>query len=159
MDMSMTEITWLGQMGLIVKTESTAVCIDYYASDDAGRLTPVPIAAGDIRGIDAFLGTHDHLDHIDHESWKVWAQTCPDARFIFPMAHKAAVLSDGVSPEKAVGLNDGESVRIGDITVRAIPCGMKACLAGSRLTDRSMSNCCQSTAVTRSVIAITASGT
>ncbi len=116
----MTEITWLGQMGLIVKTESTAVCIDYYASDDAGRLTPVPIAAGDIKGIDAFLGTHDHLDHIDHESWKVWAQTCPDARFIFPMAHKAAVLSDGVSPEKAVGLNDGESVRIGDITVRAI---------------------------------------
>jgi hypothetical protein len=22
-----------------------------------------------------FLGTHDHLDHIDHEAWKIWAKS------------------------------------------------------------------------------------
>ena len=116
----MLELTWMGQMGLIVKSETTAICIDYFASKDPGRLTPVPVAAEELKGIDAFLGTHDHLDHIDHESWKVWAQTNPEARFLFPRAHEEAVLADGVSRENAVGLNDGETVQIGDMTIRAI---------------------------------------
>lgn len=71
----MLELTWMGQMGLIVKSETTTICIDYFASKDPGRLTPVPVAAEELKGIDAFLGTHDHLDHIDHKSWKVWART------------------------------------------------------------------------------------
>ena len=111
---------WLGQMGLMVRMGKTLVCVDYYASDSADRRVSPPIPAAEMEGIDAFLGTHNHLDHIDHEAWKIWAKTCPGAQFIFPAAHQASVEADGISPERCIGLNDGESCRIGDITVHAI---------------------------------------
>ena len=111
---------WLGQMGLMIKTENTTICIDYYASPDDARQTLAPIAAEELIGVDAFLGTHDHLDHIDHEAWKVWARTNPDAKFIFPRMHRRTVLYDGVKEGNAIGLNDGESIVIGDFTINAI---------------------------------------
>jgi L-ascorbate metabolism protein UlaG (beta-lactamase superfamily) len=116
----MVTVTWLGQMGLLVKSEKTTLCIDYYATPDKDRQTPVPIPADELKGIDAFLGTHDHLDHIDHEAWKIWAKTNPSAKFVFPRKHEASVLADGVVLENAIGLNEGESVKIGDLTIHAI---------------------------------------
>ncbi len=107
-------------MGLIIKSDKTTICIDYYASDDASRQTPVPIPADELKGIDAFLGTHDHLDHIDHDAWRIWAKTNPEARFIFPEIHRDKVLADGVDKDKAAGLNDGESIQIGDMKIHAI---------------------------------------
>ena len=111
---------WLGQMGLMIKAGNTVLCLDYYASPDASRQTRPPILAAELEGIHAFLGTHDHLDHIDHEAWKIWAKTCPEAKFIFPESHRKTVLTDGMAPENAWGLNDGESVKVGDLTVHAI---------------------------------------
>ena len=111
---------WLGQMGLIVKSGHTTLCIDYYASPDASRQTQPPVPADELTGIDAFLGTHDHLDHMDHEAWKIWAETNPDAKFIFPGKHRDSVLADGVAARNAVGLNDGESVMIGSFLIHAI---------------------------------------
>ena len=68
-------LTWLGQMGLKVRIGGTTVFVDYFASDHPGRQVAPPIPAEEVAGVDAFLGTHDHLDHIDHEAWKVWART------------------------------------------------------------------------------------
>ncbi len=107
-------------MGLLVKTGGMTLCIDYFASPMEGRQTPPPLAEETLTGIDAFLGTHDHVDHIDHEAWKVWARTNPQAKFIFPRAHMEAVLADGVTEENAVGLNDGETYQLGDITIHAV---------------------------------------
>ena len=70
----MVELTWLGQMGFILKTKTTTICIDYFATPMDERLVPPPIEAEKLTGIDAFLGTHDHLDHIDHNAWKTWAK-------------------------------------------------------------------------------------
>ncbi len=117
---SSVTLKWLGQMGLMLTAGDTTILIDYFASDDPGRQVKPPIPAGDLTGVDAFLGTHDHLDHIDHEAWKIWAQNNPEARFVFPRAHMDAVLSDGVREACAIGLDDGESCRIGDFTVHAI---------------------------------------
>ena len=110
---------WLGQMGLIVKLGGTVLSIDYYATADADRQVPPPIPAEALTGVDAFLGTHDHIDHIDHPAWKIWAKTCPEARFVAPRFCLEPLLADGHAPERLVGLNDGESCRIGDVTVRA----------------------------------------
>ncbi len=112
---------WLGQMGFIIKSAHTTLCIDYYASPDELRQTPIPIPAEDLKGIDAFLGTHDHIDHIDHESWRIWAKTNPKAKFIFPAAHRNKVIEDGVRTDQAVGVNAGESLQIGDMKIHAIP--------------------------------------
>ena len=111
---------WLGQMGLLIDTGSTRICVDYFASPLEGRQTPPPFPADTLTGIDMFIGTHDHIDHIDHEAWKVWAKTNPDAKFIFPRVHLKSVLGDGVSEANAIGLNDGESYKFGDITIHAI---------------------------------------
>jgi len=111
---------WLGQMGLLVKMGGTVLCIDYFASPDPGRLVEPPVPAAEMEGVDAFLGTHNHLDHIDHEAWKTWAVCCPGAKFVFPELHRREVLRDGIPEGRCLGLNDGESCRIGEVTVRSI---------------------------------------
>ncbi|MBQ4226768.1 MAG: MBL fold metallo-hydrolase [Clostridia bacterium] len=113
-------VWWLSQMGLLIKLGETLLCVDYYASDDPARTVPPPIPVREVAGIDVFLGTHDHSDHIDHPSWALWAKTCPDARFVFPAVHRSAVLADGVKPQNCFGLNDGQSVRLGNVTIRAL---------------------------------------
>lgn len=113
-------IYWLGQMGMLIRTGSVNICIDYYASLDKMRQSLPPIPANELTGIDAFIGTHDHLDHIDHESWKIWGKTNPQAKFIFPKKCEEAVLADGIAVENLAGINDGESVQIGDVTIHAI---------------------------------------
>lgn len=113
-------IKWLGQMGLMIKAGDVTICVDYYASPDPSRQTPPPIPADELKGVDAFLGTHDHLDHIDHEAWKIWAKTNPGAKFIFPRKHMEAVLAAGINPENAIGLNEGESFMLGAVKISAI---------------------------------------
>lgn len=74
----------------------------------------------EVLDIDIFLGTHDHLDHIDHGAWKIWANINPRAKFVFPAAHMDKIIADGVDVHNAVALNDGESVRLGNVTIHAI---------------------------------------
>ena len=111
---------WLGQMGLLIRLGNTVLCVDYFATEIPERLTPPSVPAAEMKGVDAFLGTHNHLDHIDHGSWQVWAKTCPEARFVFPAFHRQEVLADGITENRCLGLNDGETCRIGDVTVHAI---------------------------------------
>ncbi len=117
----MAELKWLGQMGLMIKSGNTTMCIDYYATQDGSRQTPPPFPAEELRNVDIFAGTHDHLDHIDHEAWKIWAKNIPDAKFVFPVMHRDSVLADGIAPENAMGINAGDTLQIGSITIHAIP--------------------------------------
>ncbi len=111
---------WLGQMGLMVKIGKTVVCMEYFATPGYGRQTEPPIPTDGVRGVDAFLGTHDHLDHIDHEAWRTWAVTNPEAKFVFPRAHSVKLSEDGINGGRGIGINAGESVSIGDITIHAV---------------------------------------
>ena len=111
---------WLGQMGLLVKMGDTVLCVDCYASPGPGRRIPPLFPAESVSGITAFLGTHNHLDHMDHEAWRIWARQCPDALFVFPEAHRRCVLEDGVPEKNCRGLNHGESCCIGVIRVHAV---------------------------------------
>ncbi len=111
---------WLGQMGLLIKMGETVLCIDYFASDLPERQVTPPIPTAEMKGIQAFLGSHNHLDHMDHEAWRTWAKSCPDAKFVFPAMHQQAVFSDGIPADRCMGLNDGESCRIGGVMIHAI---------------------------------------
>ena len=117
----MVSIAWLGQMGLKISVNATTVFVDYFATDCPGRRTPVPVAVEGVRGVDAFLGTHDHLDHIDHDAWRVWASVCPEAKFVFPSVHRQSVLDDGVPEARQLGIDAGQSVRVGEVTIHALP--------------------------------------
>lgn len=111
---------WLGQMSLLMKMGNTVLCADYFATEIPERQVPPPVPAAEMAGVGLFLGTHDHLDHIDHAAWQAWAQCCPEAKFIFPAFHRQAVLADGIPENRCLGMNDGESIRIGEVTVRAV---------------------------------------
>ena len=115
------ELTWLGQMGLWIKIGKTNIMIDYFASDVPRRQVPPPIPVQEVTGISFFLGTHDHDDHMDHPSWKVWANTCPQAKFLFPAVHRNRLLADGIPFDRLLGINAGDTMQIGDITIRALP--------------------------------------
>ena len=120
-DRARATLTWLGQMGLKVEIGETTLFVDYFASELPGRRSAPPIPAGKVRGASAFLGTRDHLDHIDHGAWRIWARTCPKAKFVFPSTHRPSVAADGVPEERMLPIDVGEAVRIGEVTVRAIP--------------------------------------
>ena len=111
---------WLGQMGYLIKMGDTVLCIDYFAAPMENRQTPPAIPMEEVEGVTAFLGTHDHLDHIDHVAWKVWGKTCPQAKFICSKAHTQTVQEDGITAENVLGINEGESIQIGDVTIHAI---------------------------------------
>ena len=111
---------WLGQMGLWIKMGETVLSVDYFAAERPDRAVQPPVPVGEVTGIDAFLGTHNHDDHMDHVSWRVWAKTCPDAKFVYPAIHKADVLADGITEDRHLGLTDGASVTVGEVTIHAI---------------------------------------
>ena len=46
---------WLGQMGLIIKSGSTMIVIDYFAAPSPIRQVTPPIPAEELTGVDAFL--------------------------------------------------------------------------------------------------------
>ncbi len=117
----MASVTWLGQMGLQIRMGTTTILVDYFATDTPERRFPAPIPASEVRGIDGFAGTHDHLDHIDHTAWRVWARSCPGARFVFPSTHRQAVLDDGIPGDRLLPIDAGQRVQIGKITIRAVP--------------------------------------
>ena len=118
--MAKATLRWLGQMGFLMTIGKTTLSVDYFASEWPGRRVAPPIPAGELTGIDAFLGSHDHGDHIDHDSWKIWAKSCPDAKFIFPSVHLKSVLDDGVKIGNALGTDAWDSLTIGDVKITAI---------------------------------------
>lgn len=68
------KITWIGQAGLLIKTDLATLIIDPYLSDSVGALNPqkhrrIPVDESlfDIAP-DLLLFTHNHLDHYDPES-------------------------------------------------------------------------------------------
>ena len=60
------QVTWLGQAGLLVRTNGLTVMIDPYLSDSVGkpRCTPIDESVFAEKP-DVMVFTHDHLDHYD----------------------------------------------------------------------------------------------
>jgi N-acyl-phosphatidylethanolamine-hydrolysing phospholipase D len=66
-------VSWLGHASLLLRAGSRWVLIDPMLSPTAGpvagvgpaRLTPLPLAAGELPHIDLVLISHDHYDHLD----------------------------------------------------------------------------------------------
>ena len=71
---------WLGQAGFIIKSPAEKiVALDPYLTNsckalgeevgfDMDRLVPPPLSPEDLVGIDLYLMTHSHQDHLDPET-------------------------------------------------------------------------------------------
>jgi L-ascorbate 6-phosphate lactonase len=115
-------LCWLGQHSFVLKLGKTVVYIDPYLSPNSKRLFPPPITAEELTNADIITGSHDHIDHIDRPVWPTIAAKSPNALFILPKAVRDSVRKETGIPENRIkGINYGETVRIGDISISAIP--------------------------------------
>lgn len=115
------KIRWIGQSGYILSDEKTTIYIDPYLSDAveriAGRkrMVPAAISASDIKA-DAFICTHNHLDHVDID---LIAQMNTDGiDFYAPSDCEETLKKPGV---KSFTAFDEESrIKIGGFEVKAV---------------------------------------
>ena len=115
---------WLGQAGFLLSCNGVRILVDPYLSDTlagkyAGqefphrRLMPPPIAPEELRGVDWCLCTHAHSDHMDPGTLPAVAKNNPGCRFVVPRAEVSTALARGAPESRAVPVDSGETVELG----------------------------------------------
>lgn len=134
---------WLGGSGFVFKTPAgTQIYIDPYLSNivegifGAGnrRGFPTPIEPEKVRA-EAVISTHWHEDHLDPGAIPVIARSSPATRFIMPPTATSRALSWGVPRDRVTALTAGQSLTVGDVTVRAVPARHEAGIPGWDVPD------------------------
>ncbi len=135
---------WLGQAGFAVRFGRHRLLIDPYLSDHLARkyhgtefphvrLTPAPIEAGEIRGLDLVLCSHRDGDHMDPGTLPLLAQTNPQCRIVVPRAEHESALRIGLPPSQLFLANDGDRIALGEeLEVRVIPSAHETLQTNSR---------------------------
>ncbi|HBC87030.1 MAG TPA: MBL fold metallo-hydrolase [Lentisphaeria bacterium] len=115
-------LCWLGQHSFALKLGKTIVYIDPYLSPSSHRLFAPPVPAEELTNADIITGSHDHTDHIDRKVWPTLAAKSPNAVFVLPKTVKDSVQKEtGIPENRLKGMNDGETIKIKDVTISAIP--------------------------------------
>jgi L-ascorbate metabolism protein UlaG (beta-lactamase superfamily) len=78
------------------------------------RRVPAP-AVDDLRGVDAILISHAHLDHLDHRSLRLLAGRCP---VVVPRGSASAVRRDWAPDVTELG--EGDRVPVGGVVVEGV---------------------------------------
>jgi L-ascorbate 6-phosphate lactonase len=124
-------IWWLGQAGFIIKTPGGQItALDPFLSNSCkpigeqhgfrmDRQIPPPLAGKDLVGIDLYLITHSHQDHLDPETIGPYRKAGGSARFLAPAEALERLHSIGVPQEQAIMVWPNKSVTMGDLTIRA----------------------------------------
>ncbi len=112
---------WLGQIGYAIKLAGRIIYIDAYLCHEETRVHPPVIEKELIDNADIVVGTHDHLDHIDYETWQAIAANCPDAVFVCPQYVVGKLSAQlGIPIERFCGINDGDVVEVKGIKFTGI---------------------------------------
>lgn len=110
---------WLGQSGFLVQWQGRHLLIDPYLSDSLTkkyaatdkphvRMTAIPIASERLGFIDVVTTSHNHTDHLDHETLWPLLQANPGLQMIIPEANRAFVADRlRTDPDWPLGVNDG----------------------------------------------------
>jgi L-ascorbate metabolism protein UlaG (beta-lactamase superfamily) len=124
-------ITWLGHSSSLVEIDGVRVLIDPVWDERASptpwagpkRFFPSPLALDDLPAIDAVLISHDHYDHLGAGTVKRLAQmdALRQARWITTLGVGAILESLGVDPSRCTELNWTENLKVGSLTVSALP--------------------------------------
>ncbi len=110
---------WLGQSGFLVQWQNRHLLIDPYLSNSLtekyaatdkphNRMTEIPIDPARLDFIDVVTSSHNHTDHLDHETlWPLIAAN-PNLQMVIPEANRAFVADRlKTAPNWPIGLNDG----------------------------------------------------
>jgi L-ascorbate metabolism protein UlaG (beta-lactamase superfamily) len=104
------------------------IYIDPFFSAYPDRLVPPPFAPASAPPANIILCTHEHVDHFDPQTLPGMAQASPDARFLVPLHLVEQTVALGISAGRVVGIQVGEQLHLGAMTVLAVPAshGLKA---------------------------------
>lgn len=119
---------WLGQASVVLRGAGTTVYIDPFLSEYPDRLVPPPFTPAAAPPADYVLCTHEHVDHFDPQTLPGLAQASPHASFVVPLPIVEQATALGISAERVLGIQPGEVVHLGAITLLSVPAchGLKA---------------------------------
>lgn len=125
-------IWWLGQSGFLVQWKGHHILLDPYLSDSLTkkyadsdkphvRMTEKVIDPERLDFIEIVTSTHNHTDHLDAETLNPLRRVNPDLKMIIPEANREFVAERlQCDPDWPVGLDDSESVTLGEFTLTGI---------------------------------------
>jgi L-ascorbate metabolism protein UlaG (beta-lactamase superfamily) len=124
-------VTWFGHSSSLVEIDGVRVLIDPVWDERAAptqwagpkRFFPPTLALEALPAIDAVLISHDHYDHLGEGTVRRLAQmeNLRQARWITPLGVGAILARFGVDAGKCTELNWMKQVKIGSLTITALP--------------------------------------
>jgi L-ascorbate metabolism protein UlaG (beta-lactamase superfamily) len=124
-------VTWFGHSSSLIEMDGVRALIDPVWDERAGptqwtgpkRFFQPPLALGNLPAIDAVLISHDHYDHLGAGTVKRLAQmdALRQARWITALGVGAILKNLGVDPSRCTELNWMEKVKVGSLTISALP--------------------------------------
>lgn len=129
---SKLHLWWLGQSGFLVKTGSGHLLIDPYLSDSLTRkyastdkphvrMTECPVNPAALNFIDVVTSSHNHTDHLDHDTLVPLRAVNPGLRMAIPEANREFVANRLDCPlDWPTGLWEGHSTKLAGYTITAL---------------------------------------
>ena len=129
---------WLGQAGFLIRSPAGKVlALDPYLSNsckaigdqygfDMDRQVAPPMAASDLAGIDAYLFTHSHQDHLDPETLAGYRGAGGRGPYFAPAEACEKLHALGVPSSETTMIWPNKEITLGDLRIRptfAIPLG------------------------------------
>lgn len=111
---------WLGQQSFVVKTADAIMYLDPYLSPSPRRRIPPLLRPEQIVHASLITGSHDHADHIDRLILPAIMAASAGAVLVVPRAVAASLGDLPGAAERLRGIDDNDTVRVGDTSVTAI---------------------------------------
>ncbi len=117
----MLAIWYIGQMGMVAKTENLTICIDpvlndlYYPDGSSRRNYKPPFDGNELKGIDYVLCTHNHADHMNLETLLPLFRANPHIIFIVPDPETERLIEAGIPKESVIGAKERKSIKLTEI--------------------------------------------
>ena len=125
-------VWWLGQSGYFLKSpQGTLVVIDPYFSNlckadgerygmNADRQIPAPMRAEELVGVDLYVLTHSHLDHMDPETIRRYREAGGRGPYLAPPETWQRLQEQfGIPSDEITMIWPNKSHTVGDLTLRA----------------------------------------
>lgn len=120
-------VTWLGHSTLLIEIDGITLLIDPVWAERASPFTFMgpkrfhapPLALDKLPKIDAVLISHDHYDHLDHETIEALGDSIP--LYIVPLGIGAHLEYWGVSADHIVERDWWQEFKLGEVILAATP--------------------------------------
>jgi L-ascorbate 6-phosphate lactonase len=127
-------VWWLGQSGFLIKSPHGLLAVDLYLSEHLTkkyettsrphvRMTRAPVRGGDLQKIDLILASHKHSDHLDPGTILDLLAASPDALLVLPESIIEYAEQLGLSRNRLLGVDAGDTLERAGFRVHAIPSG------------------------------------